>query len=175
MDFQRETVEFGRSKTIFSGLLNFIYYLWWTFSYFLFIAVNKGQLLQPHPSASPSKKHSREHQLPCKLGPRRRRSVTEQEKVEYVQIATSGRQKCTSCWHAITQRLEGGNLPPPSLGTFASMKPTPVPPSVETSHSWIFSSMSSFILPNLFFCPRDFLHQLTVVISTRPRAPILGI
>lgn len=32
-----------------SGLSNFVYYLGWAFHDFLFIAVNKGQVLQPLP------------------------------------------------------------------------------------------------------------------------------
>lgn len=93
-------------------------------------------------------------------------------------IAPSGRgKKRTSCWHTITRR---GNLTPPSLscvapGTFASIMPSPAAPSAATSHSCIFSSTSSFILPNLFFCPREPLRELMVIIAMRPRAPILGI
>lgn len=100
------------------------------FYHFLSIAVNKERLLQPPPSALPSEKCSREPPPLRKLGSRSVKSVNEQEKVDYVQISTLGREKNQHEQLAGNHpEMERGNLSPPSpsrvaQGTFASTKPS---------------------------------------------------
>lgn len=116
---------------------------------FLFIAVNKGGLIRPLPSTSPSKKPAKSTSTP---GPCRIKSIPGQEKVDLVQTATSGRKKKSpNLWHKITQRWEWGNSTPlfPSQAfSVPSPRQSHLPalqlPEVNISQ---FHSPKSFLVP----------------------------